>query len=230
MFSRSSSFATVPSPFALLARTASLLTVALLLLLLCGLPPALAQDVAEAPQEQPATSAEESAAAAEEEAEDGSNGNAQQQDTGPMTVGMQGGRFGVGLASSWPAYGISGTLQFSETLTAEAVLGFFGTVSNFSARGWYRFNRTEKYDLYGYAAAGVYRYDYSTFLANDTENVLGLGAGAGVEASLGKLLDEEDFPPIFLNSEVGIAYANFDFYNFSALSFGVGIHYRFGGD
>jgi hypothetical protein len=142
-----------------------------------------------------------------------------------LTVGVQGGRFGVGTASSWPAYGLSGTYHVNEKVTAQAVLGFFGTVSSFSGRGWYRFTRDVKYDLYGYAGAGLYRYDYAV----DTENVLGLGAGVGIETSLQKLFDEDDFPPIFANSEFGLSYANFDFYNFSALTFGFGIHYRFGG-
>ncbi len=145
---------------------------------------------------------------------------------GDATVGVQGGRYGVGFASSWPAYGVSGTLQISETLTAEAVLGFLGAVSNFSGRAWYRFKRDPSYDLYGYGGAGVYRYGYF----GGTENVLGLGGGVGVEAGLQSLLDDEDLPPIFLNAEFGLAYANFDFYNFSSFTFGSGIHYRFGGN
>lgn len=145
-----------------------------------------------------------------------------------QTVGVQGGRFGVGTASSWPAYGLSGTYHVNEKVTAQAVLGFFGTVSSFSARGWYRFNRNAEYDIYGYGTVGMYRYDYTTILDNDTESVLGLGAGVGIETSLGKLFDQEDFPPIFANTELGLTYANFDFYSFSALTFGFGIHYRFG--
>lgn len=141
-----------------------------------------------------------------------------------LTVGVQDGKFGIGTASSWPAYGLSGTYLLNERVTAQAVLGFFGTVSSFSGRGWYRFNRNNDYDLYGYAGAGLYRYDYGF----DVENVLGLGAGAGVEVSLAKLFDDEDFPPIFANSELGLSYADFDFYNFSVLTFGFGIHYRFG--
>jgi len=150
--------------------------------------------------------------------------NEQSADTPDLTVGVQGGPFGVGTASSWPAYGLSGTYLVNERVTAQAVLGFFGTVSSFSGRGWYRFNRNDNYDIYGYAGAGLYRYDSGI----DVESVLGLGAGAGVEVSLAKLFDDEDFPPIFANSELGLSYANFDFYDFSALTFGFGIHYRFG--
>ena len=143
------------------------------------------------------------------------------------TVGVQGGRYGVGFASSWPAYGASGTLQISETLTAQAVLGFLGVVNNFSVRGLYRFRRSPEYDFYGYGAVGAYRYGYSL----GTESVLGFGGGAGIEAGLQRLFDDEEFPPIFVNAELGLAVANFDNYSgFSLFVFGAGVHYRFGGD
>lgn len=140
------------------------------------------------------------------------------------TVGQQGGKFGIGFASTWPAYGVSGTLQVNEAITAEAILGFFGTVSNFGGRAWYRFNRNPGYDLYGYAGASVYRWS-NRFISED---VLGVGAGVGIEGGLQKLFDDETFPPIFVNAEFGLAYADFEFYDFSAFLFGMGIHYRFG--
>lgn len=146
------------------------------------------------------------------------------------TVGVQGGRFGVGFTSSWPAYGLSGTMQVSESLTAEAVLGMLGTVSNFGGRLWYRFSRNPAYDLYGYGAASMYRYGYNLgALGRGSENVLGFGGGAGVEASLRTLFGDENFPPIFVNVEAGLAFANFEYYNFSSFTLGAGIHYRFGG-
>ena len=148
------------------------------------------------------------------------------------TVGVQGGRYGVGLGSSWPAYGLSGTIQISETITGEAILGFFGDVTNFGGRIWYRFNRNAKYDIYGYGGVGVYRYKGFDSILLDigvSEGVLGLGFGAGVEAGLAKLFDDEDFPPIFVSAELGIALASFEYYGgFSTISLGFGIHYRFG--
>lgn len=148
------------------------------------------------------------------------------------TVGVQGGRYGLGFGSAWPAYGLSGTLQISETITGEVVLGFFGAVSNFGGRVWYRFNRNEKYDIYAYGGAGVYRYtglDGFLLGSSVSESVLGLGFGAGVEAGLPKLFDDEDFPPIFVNAELGLAIASFEYYGgFSSLSLGFGAHYRFG--
>lgn len=148
------------------------------------------------------------------------------------TVGVQGGRYGIGLGSAWPAYGISGTLQVSETITAEAVLGLFGDVSNVGGRLWYRFNRNEKYDLYGYGAVGIYTYrGFDPFFFDDrvSETVLGIGAGAGIEAGLPALFDDEEFPPLFVNAELGLAFGSFDYYGgFSSIALGLGIHYRFG--
>lgn len=152
---------------------------------------------------------------------------------GVTTVGVQGGRYGVGFASSWPAYGLSGTLQVSEKMTAEAVLGFLGTISNFGGRLWYRFNRSPKYDFYGFGAASLYRYRYTTYdsrfeIRRATENVLGIGGGAGLEIGLQSFFEDEELPPIFFNWEIGLSVASFEYYDFSSFIFGGGIHYRFG--
>lgn len=147
------------------------------------------------------------------------------QDDASPTVGMQDGRYSVGFATSWPSYGLSGTLHVSDALTGEVIAGFFGTVSNFGGRAWYRFNRNEAHDLYAYAGASLHRYNF----LNNSENVLGIGGGAGVEVSMRKILDNDDFPPIFWTAELGLAYADFDVFDgFSTMTFGSGIRYRFG--
>ena len=140
------------------------------------------------------------------------------------TIGLQGGKYGVGFTSSWPAYGISGVYYANQKISIEAVLGFLGTVNTYSGRLWYRFTPGEKFDIYGVAGAGIYTYDY--FLGN--ENVLGLQGGAGIESGIQALADDPELPAIFFNLELTLGYANFEFYNFSAISFGAGIHYRFG--
>lgn len=147
-------------------------------------------------------------------------------ETSIQTVGMQGGKYGVGMTSSWPVYGLSGTMQFNETLTGEAVLGIFGVLNSYGGRAWYRFDRNENYDFYGYGSLSLLQYRYSRF-GGGTESVMGLGAGVGVESGLQKLFDE-DFLPLFVNAELGLALANFDHYNFSSFVFGFGIRYRFG--
>lgn len=144
-----------------------------------------------------------------------------------QTVGMQGGKYGVGMTSSWPVYGLSGTMQFNETITGEAVLGIFGALTSYGGRLWYRFDPNENYDFYGYGSLSILQYRYGRF-GGGTESVMGLGAGAGVESSLQKIFDDEDFLPLFVNAELGLALANFDHYNFSSFVFGFGIRYRFG--
>lgn len=91
-----------------------------------------------------------------------------------VPVGAQSGSFGVGTGSSWPAYGLSGTYRVNDRVTAEAILGFFGSVQSLAGRGWYRFKQDPTYDLYGFATAGLFRYDY----VFDTESVLGVGGAS----------------------------------------------------
>ncbi len=159
---------------------------------------------------------------------------AQQERVAPdVPVSMQGGRYGVGFASTWPTYGISGTYQLNETMTAEAILGAFGTISNFGGRLWYRFNLDPKYDLYGFGGVGILRYGYTEFVPPSqtrkaTENVLGLSAGTGIESGLQALFGDQSLPPLFFNWEIGLWYAGFEHYNFSSFMFGGGVRYRFG--
>jgi hypothetical protein len=150
-----------------------------------------------------------------------------------VPVSMQGGRYGVGFASTWPAYGLSGTFQLNEAMTAEAIVGAFGTISNFGGRLWYRFNLNPSYDLYGFGGVGLLRYGYREFVSfsetrRATENVLGLSGGIGLETGLQALFGDQNLPPLFFNWEVGLSYADFEHYNFSSFMLGGGVRYRFG--
>lgn len=147
------------------------------------------------------------------------------QDEAP-TVGVQDGKFGVGFASAFPAYGVSAAYYHNETLTGSVVVGFLGNVTAYGGRVWYRFRRDVPYDLYAYGSLASYRVDVFFF----EESALGYGAGVGIEASLKQLLNSEDFPPVFVNAEIGLAGASWDTYGgFSAVGVGVGAHIRFGG-
>lgn len=127
----------------------------------------------------------------------------------------------MGFASAWPTYGISGTYQLNETLTAEAILGFVGVATNISGRGWYRFDQNVDYDLYGYGMLGILSY-------RSFDTGLMFGFGGGIEAGIQELFDDPELPAIFGNFEIGIAFDTIAFYNLSIFSFGAGIHYRFG--
>jgi hypothetical protein len=146
------------------------------------------------------------------------------QDAPPADLPPEPGRYGVGFQSSWPAWGLSGTYEVNERITAQAVLGLLGTLNSISARGLYRFQKNENYDLYGFGTVGMWSYTVGT-----RENSLGVGGGAGVELNWQRILgaDRGDFPPIFSTVDLGLVLATFEHYNFRGLQIGTGIHYRF---
>lgn len=53
-------------------------------------------------------------------------------------------KFGIGIQSSWPSYGLSGIYDMSDRITLQAVVGALGTVTNLSGRLNYRFDIREK--------------------------------------------------------------------------------------
>jgi len=134
-------------------------------------------------------------------------------------------KFGIGIQSSWPSYGLSGIYDMSDRITLQAVVGALGTVTNLSGRMNYRFDIREKYNFYGYGTAGLWSYDYTI----DRENVVGFGGGAGIELDWRKIISPEDnsFPPLYSSFDLGFVLANFDYYNFSGFVMGGGLHYRF---
>lgn len=130
-------------------------------------------------------------------------------------------RFGIGLGGTFIAYGLSGTVDLGEAITAEAIVGILGALTSAGGRVWYRVLRTDAYDVYGYGSASFLR------AGGTDENAIGLGAGAGVEVGLPQLLDNESFPPIFFNADLGFAFATFETYDFGSIAYGSGVHYRF---
>jgi hypothetical protein len=132
--------------------------------------------------------------------------------------------FGVGFQSSWPAWGLSGLYDVNENVTALAVVGLFGTLTTFGARGLYRFSQEESYNLYGYGTVGMWSYPGVI-----RENVVGFGGGAGIELNWRRIISPEDgsFPPLFSTIDLGLIMANFEHYNFSGFVIGSGLHWRF---
>jgi hypothetical protein len=131
-------------------------------------------------------------------------------------------QFGVGIQSSWPTFGVSGMLDLDERVSVQGVVGLFGTINMFAARGLYRFSIEEMWSVYGYGAAGAVTHRY---LRRERETTLGLGAGVGLEYDWRAW--SRKLPPIQWNLELGLAYADFDFYDYTGFSFGAGVHYRF---
>lgn len=148
----------------------------------------------------------------------------------PATAQAQDGEssgFSLGFQSSWPSYGLSGRVALNERATLQGVLGALGTVTNLSGRLLYDFQQEEKYDFYGHGSVGVWRWSGGSGFGS--ESSVGFGGGVGVEFDLGELFapDDDDFPPLFWNIEIGAVIANFDHYNFSSFALGGGIHWAF---
>lgn len=131
-------------------------------------------------------------------------------------------RFGVGFQSTWPAFGLSGMMDITETITAQAVFGFFGSFTTVTGRGLYHFRQEEFWDMYGYGMLGLWRYN-TRFI--EAENSLGIGVGAGIQYDWRAL--DSNLPPIYWSIELGISYFSFEEFDFNFITFGTGIHYRF---
>jgi len=145
--------------------------------------------------------------------------------------GEPNGRLGVGFQSSWPAYGLSGLYDVNERITAQAVLGAFGSLTTLSGRGLYHFQREEKYSMYGFGTVGIWRHSFQVLGSSESQTSPGVGGGAGLELDWRRLLDASGdgsgFPPLFSSIDLGFVAASFDNYNFSGLVIGAGLHYRF---
>lgn len=134
--------------------------------------------------------------------------------------------YGIGAQFAAPAFGISGTADFTDQVSGQAVLGFWGGLQSYFGRVLYQFNEEEAYDIYGFATAGVWRYSSFGFSSSQP----GFGAGVGLEYSWQHLFDSSEVPPLFGSLELGFVTLGDDLtgYNFSTISYGFGIHYRFG--
>lgn len=139
-------------------------------------------------------------------------------------------RLGVGFQANFPSFGLSVKADLTETHSVQAIIGISGPFSNYNGR--YLYNFTEKGDdfkfrPYLYGQAGIYTYDNASFdnnlnLIEETESSFGFGFGAGIEWHYEPFTDKIRFI-----AEIGYGNANLEFYDFSAISFGAGIHYYF---
>jgi hypothetical protein len=132
-------------------------------------------------------------------------------------------KYGVGFQSAFPAYGLSGMMDINEDISVQAIVGFFGSLKTFAARGLYNFQREDYWNLYGFGMLGVWNYS----IGSVSETVPGFGLGAGISYDWRAF--NADLPPLFWNLELGLGIVNFDEvnYNFSTFMFGAGVHYRF---
>lgn len=141
---------------------------------------------------------------------------------------LKNGKFGVGLSTSgaFGSFGLSAKKELTDDISAEVILGFLGTYTNFGAKGIYKFQKDAQYDLYGYGSLSYWSYDYgSRFYYGGREygktTGIGFGAGAGIEYDVA--------PDITVNGELGFNAVNWD-YGYSGMgvfNIGVAAHYWF---
>lgn len=141
-------------------------------------------------------------------------------------------QYGVGFQATFPSYGLSGMMDITPTISAQGILGFFGSLKTYAVRGLYRFKRKDYWNLYGYGMIGAWSYtgryyDYDRDWIDDTETTVGFGVGAGFEYDWRGW--DAELPAIFWDFEIGLGFANFNTvgYDFSVLAIGGGVHYRF---
>ena len=125
-------------------------------------------------------------------------------------------KFGIGLQSSVPFWmvGISGIADVSDKASVQGILGFWWGLTEFEARGIYRFKKKDLWNIYGYGAVGM--------LSHLGIGTATFGAGTGIEANWQGL--DRDLPPLWWNVEIGFrVLGSF----LSGIGLGLGVHYRF---
>ncbi len=138
---------------------------------------------------------------------------------------MKNGKFGVGLQLSSPTAGISVKKEISDVITVQGTLGGGGYYTSAGVRGLYKFQKDQKYDIYGFGGVSYLSYDYGRYYSayyGDSVTAIGFGGGAGVELDVTK--------EITVNGELSYTHVNWGAGingGFGGIGFGVGAHYWF---
>lgn len=133
------------------------------------------------------------------------------------------GKFALGYHFTTESSGLSATMGVSDKVTAQVILGVVGDVSSYSLRGRYHLATDQDWDAYAYASIGAVKWDGNASF--DDETVGSIGGGVGMEYNWQNL--SANYPPIIWSLEVDMNAADFDNYDFSKFSIGIGAHYRF---
>ena len=140
-------------------------------------------------------------------------------------------KYGVGIQSSFPAWGISGMVDVAPKISVQGILGIVGDLRTYAGRGIYRFKKEPHWNTYGYGMIGAWSYPWyereDWRIEEKTETAIGFGAGAGIEYNWQALTP--NLPPLWWNLEAGMGRVEFEEagYGFATFMFGGGVHYRF---
>ncbi len=142
------------------------------------------------------------------------------------------GSLGVGLASSYPGYGLSAKYNFTETHTGQVIVGGasygFGT-NSFALSGRYLYNFEEGgsgfiYKPYLYGQLGYFTVKFDFLGVSESYNTISFGVGGGVEFTFDNFIDGLAF-----SAELGYVGGSFDdgIGTYAGFAYGAGIHYYF---
>jgi len=150
-------------------------------------------------------------------------------------------RIGIGAQTSFPIYGLSAKIGFTDQIIGQAIIapfsvsaGDYGYSINFyGARGIYRLTEPDRFAVpYAFAGVGLIRSTYKLgYLGSSSTNLLGWSLGTGLEffhgwLDLGNWLDLDN-----LGSSVELGYGANSVgalgLSISSITYGVGVHYYF---
>jgi len=152
---------------------------------------------------------------------------------GSLSDSLKNGKYQIGLATSWPSYGFSLKMDYSDKITLELLASPFGTYSTYAAKVNYYISKKRKYNTYVYGIGGMafyensYQWNWDTHkYESNTENVATFGGGAGIEWSWRTVLGR-DFPNLYSTIEVGYSNISFKYLDVSSITYGGGLYYKF---
>jgi len=146
------------------------------------------------------------------------------------------GVLGAGLASSYPAYGLSAKYNILEHHSAQLIVGGasygYGTGA-FAISGRYLYNFNVMGDSFyfkpfGYAQVGYFsvksEYSFLSTTESRSYNTVSFGIGGGVECEIPEFVEGLAF-----SAELGYVGGSFgdNLSSFAGLAYGAGVHYYF---
>ncbi len=133
-------------------------------------------------------------------------------------------KYAIGFQTGFATYGVVARMALSDKVSAEGVLGLFGPLSHYGARGLYLLKKETYWDAYAFGSAGAWTWK-SDLVGIDDETVFGFGAGGGIEYDWRAF--NENLPPISWSMEIGFGMIDLDNYDFGGFTFGAGGRYKF---
>jgi hypothetical protein len=131
---------------------------------------------------------------------------------------------GLGFQASFPSYGLSLKADLTETHTVQGVFGAFGTVTMISGRYIYNFSETgDSFPITPFVYAQAGQWNYNEDLLGIDESVFGYGIGAGIEFNWLNFFSDRFRTTL----ELGYSKVDLVYFDFSATTVGVGLHYNF---